>query len=70
LESDIVAGVFGKIFTILANDPQHYGELAKSVWSICQGYHFDLFLMGCDDSLVKLGLGVRDAEGLMKYHTE
>jgi hypothetical protein len=67
MESDIIAGVFGKIFNILAENPEMNRVMSEQLWELAKNYHFDLFLMGCDASLIKLGLGVRDVEGFMKY---
>jgi hypothetical protein len=67
MSSDIIAGVFGKIFSMLAESPEKNMTLAKDVWALVPDYKFDLFLMGCDESLEKLGLAKRGADGFMQY---
>jgi len=70
MESDICAGIFGKIFKLLAQNPTANRELAKNVWNLASDYTFDYFIMGCDDALEELELAKRDKEGLMHYHIE
>jgi hypothetical protein len=67
MSSDIIAGVFGKIFSMLAENPERNETLARDVWALVPDYKFDLFLMGCDESLVKLGLAERGSDGFMQY---
>jgi hypothetical protein len=67
MSNDIIAGVFGKIFSMLAENPEKNITLAEDLWDLVPSYEFDLFLMGCDESLVKLGLAERGPDGFMQY---
>jgi hypothetical protein len=67
MESDICAGIFGKIFKLLAHDPITNKELAKDVWDLTHDYEFDYFVMGCDSALELLELAERDSDGLIHY---
>ena len=69
MASDIIAGVFGKIFTILARNPEKNKEIAKEIWDMVTDYEFDLFLMGCGNALVRLGLASMDDDGFILYKT-
>ncbi len=67
MKSDIAAGVFGKVFKLLALEEAPSNELSLRVWNAAKDYHFDYFLMGCDEELIKLGLALRDEKGLIRY---
>jgi len=67
MENEIAAGIFGKIFTLLAEHPRRNKEIAHQVWDMMSVYELEHFLMGCDDSLIKLGLAKRTDEGYVNY---
>jgi len=67
VESDIIAGVFGRLFNLFAEEPEENRVISYEVWKMTKDYNFDYFLMGCDDALIKLGIGERDIDGLMNY---
>lgn len=65
--NDVAAGVFGKVFNALAKHPRKNRELALEIWGMVIDYELDYFLMGCDDSLIKLGLAKKTEEGHVNY---
>ena len=68
MESDICAGVFGKVFTLLAHNPIANKDLAKDIWDLTKDYDFDYFIMGCDNAFEILELAKRDEEGMLHYN--
>lgn len=51
------AGVFGKMFNLLAKNPtDEHKEIAKELWPEIQEYDFSEYQMYCDDALIALGL--------------
>jgi len=67
MERSIIAGALGKIFILLAEEPDRYKELADRVWLLAADYQIDYFLMGCDEALIILSLAERDDEGFIIY---
>lgn len=51
------AGLFGKIFELLAKNPtDEHKTIALEIWPMTQEYDFNKYQMDCDDALVALGL--------------
>lgn len=51
------AGLFGDIFDLLAENPsKDHKAIAKKIWPKRMEYDFSDYQMGCDESLIKLGL--------------
>lgn len=51
------AGIFGKIFTLLADvTPEKHKELAQEFYEASREYDFSEYQMSCDEALIKLGL--------------
>lgn len=51
------AGVFGKIFELLAKNPTEENKaMALEIWPLQWEYDFNEYQMYADDALIKLGL--------------
>ena len=51
------AGIFRSFFQLLAENPtEENKELAKRTWNLMSVYDFSERQLGCNDSLIKLGL--------------
>lgn len=51
------AGLFGKIFDLLAKNPTEENKsIAAEIYPMRSGYDFSDYQMYCDESLIKLGL--------------
>lgn len=57
------AGIFGKIFDILAKHPTEQNiTTANELWTKCDDYDFTIDQMNCDSSLLNLGLARIDPD--------
>lgn len=51
------AGLFAKIFELLAKNPtDEHRAMAREIWSFTGEYDFSPYQMSADDSLIALGL--------------
>jgi hypothetical protein len=51
------AGLFGKIFNLLAKNPtDEHKKIAAEIWPETHEYDFNPYQMNCDDALVALDL--------------
>jgi hypothetical protein len=51
------AGLFGKIFELLAKNPSdEHKQMAKEIWPMTSEYDFSEYQMYADDALLTLGL--------------
>lgn len=51
------AGLFGKIFELLAKNPSVENQtIAKEIWPLHHDYDFSEYQMDADEDLIKLGL--------------
>lgn len=54
------AGLFGKIFELLAKNPtEEHKIIAKEIFAYTRDYDFSNYQMDADDALVTLGLAVK-----------
>lgn len=50
------AYLFGRIFTMLAEENIDREARAKEFWQLSRDFDFSAYQMGCDEALKKLGL--------------
>lgn len=59
------AGLFADIFNLLAENPtKDHKAIAKKIWPKRGDYDFSDYQMGCDESLIKLGLATKGPNGI------
>lgn len=59
------AGIFAKLFTLLAKNPtDEHKEIARKMWPERNEYDFSDYQMGCDKALIALGLAKKGPDGI------
>jgi hypothetical protein len=59
------AALFGKIFDLLAENPtDEHKAIARKIAPETREYDFNAYQMGCDKSLIALGLATTGDEGI------